>query len=63
MAHSGLKAVSGDVLGDDSFYAPERLAEGWAQDDLQWVDAAPVSALALNDDVAFIDIQPGAHAR
>jgi serine-type D-Ala-D-Ala carboxypeptidase/endopeptidase (penicillin-binding protein 4) len=59
VAHSGLKAVNGDVLGDDTFYAPERLAEGWAQDDLQWVDAAPVSALAFNDDVAFIDIQPG----
>ena len=62
VAHSGLKAVNGDVLGDDTFYAPERLAEGWAQDDLQWVDAAPVSALAFNDDVAFIDILPGAHA-
>jgi D-alanyl-D-alanine carboxypeptidase/D-alanyl-D-alanine-endopeptidase (penicillin-binding protein 4) len=61
VARSGLKAVSGDVLGDDTFYSPERLAEGWAQDDLQWVDAAPVSALAFNDDVAFIDIQPGAH--
>lgn len=62
VAHSGLKVVNGDVLGDDTFYAPERLGEGWAQDDLQWVDAAPVSALAFNDDVAFIDIQPGAQA-
>jgi serine-type D-Ala-D-Ala carboxypeptidase/endopeptidase (penicillin-binding protein 4) len=62
VAKSGLKVVSGDVLGDDTFYAPERLAEGWAQDDLQWIDAAPVSALAFNDDVAFIDIQPGAQA-
>jgi serine-type D-Ala-D-Ala carboxypeptidase/endopeptidase (penicillin-binding protein 4) len=60
VARSGLKVVSGDVLGDDTFYAPERLGEGWAQDDLQWIDAAPVSALAFNDDVAFIDIQPGA---
>ncbi len=62
VARSGLKVVSGDVLGDDTFYAPERLGEGWAQDDLQWIDAAPVSALAFNDDVAFIDIQPGAQA-
>ena len=60
VAHGGLKVVSGDVLGDDTFYAPERLAEGWAQDDLQWIDAAPVSALAFNDDVLFIDIHPGA---
>jgi serine-type D-Ala-D-Ala carboxypeptidase/endopeptidase (penicillin-binding protein 4) len=60
VAHRGVKVISGDVLGDDTFYAPERLGEGWAQDDLQWIDAAPVSALAFNDDVAFIDIQPGA---
>ena len=62
VAHSGLMVVSGDVLGDDTFYAPERLGEGWAQDDLQWIDAAPVSALAFSDDVAFIDIQPGSQA-
>jgi serine-type D-Ala-D-Ala carboxypeptidase/endopeptidase (penicillin-binding protein 4) len=59
VARRGIKAISGDVLGDDTFYAPERLGEGWAQDDLQWIDAAPVSALAFNDDVTFIDIQPG----
>ncbi len=60
VARRGIKVISGDVLGDDTFYAPERLGEGWAQDDLQWIDAAPVSALAFNDDVTFIDIQPGA---
>jgi D-alanyl-D-alanine carboxypeptidase/D-alanyl-D-alanine-endopeptidase (penicillin-binding protein 4) len=59
VARHGIKVISGDVLGDDTFYAPERLGEGWAQDDLQWIDAAPVSALAFNDDVAFIDIHPG----
>jgi serine-type D-Ala-D-Ala carboxypeptidase/endopeptidase (penicillin-binding protein 4) len=59
VARTGLKIVDGDLIGDDTFYAPERYAEGWAQDDLQWIDGAPVSALTFNDNVVFIDISPG----
>src|SRR5262249_36230324 len=44
---------------DDTYYAFERYAEGWALDDLQWVDGAPVSALTFNDNVIFVNIQPG----
>src|ERR1051326_1386973 len=59
VARSGLKAVDGDLIGDDTYYAFERYAEGWAQDDLQWIDGAPVSALSFNDNVVFLNIQPG----
>lgn len=59
VARSGLKMVDGDLIGDDTYYAFERYAEGWAQDDLQWVDGAPVSALTFNDNVVFLNIQPG----
>jgi D-alanyl-D-alanine carboxypeptidase/D-alanyl-D-alanine-endopeptidase (penicillin-binding protein 4) len=59
VARSGLKMVDGDLIGDDTFYAFERYAEGWAVDDLQWVDGAPVSALTFNDNVVFLNIQPG----
>src|SRR5438270_89154 len=58
VARSGLKMVDGDLIGDDTYYAFERYAEGWAQDDLQWIDGAPVSALSFNDNVIFLDIQP-----
>ncbi|HEX7286435.1 MAG TPA: D-alanyl-D-alanine carboxypeptidase/D-alanyl-D-alanine-endopeptidase, partial [Candidatus Angelobacter sp.] len=61
VAHSGLKIVDGDIVGDDTFYAAQRYAEGWAQDDLQWIDGAPVSALSFNDNVVFININPGEH--
>jgi D-alanyl-D-alanine carboxypeptidase/D-alanyl-D-alanine-endopeptidase (penicillin-binding protein 4) len=57
----GLKIVDGDVIGDDTFYSPERYGEGWAQDDLQWIDGAPVTALTFNDNVVFVNIQPGEH--
>jgi D-alanyl-D-alanine carboxypeptidase/D-alanyl-D-alanine-endopeptidase (penicillin-binding protein 4) len=59
VARSGLKMVDGDLIGDDTFYAFERYAEGWALDDLQWVDGAPVSALTFNDNVVFLNILPG----
>ncbi|HST77009.1 MAG TPA: D-alanyl-D-alanine carboxypeptidase/D-alanyl-D-alanine-endopeptidase [Verrucomicrobiae bacterium] len=53
-----IKAVEGDVIGDDTYYSPERYGESWGQDDLQWIDGAPVSALSFNDNVIFLDIQP-----
>ena len=59
VARSGLKTVDGDLIGDDTYYAFERYAEGWALDDLQWSDGAPVSALSFNDNVVFINILPG----
>ena len=61
VAASGLKIVAGDLIGDDTFYSPERYGPGWAQDDLQWIDGAPVSALTFNDNVVFLNIQPGEH--
>ena len=61
VARNGLKIVDGDVIGDDTFYAFERYAEGWAWDDLQWIDGAPVSALTFNDNVVFVDVLPAEH--
>ncbi len=61
VAGRGVKIVDGDLVGDDTFYAPERYAEGWALDDLQWIDGAPVSALTFNDNVMFVNVQPGEH--
>ena len=62
VAKSGLKIVDGDVIGDDTYYAFEPYAEGWAVDDLQWSDGAPVSALSFNDNVVFLNILPGEQA-
>lgn len=61
VARNGLKIVGGDLIGDDTFYAFERYAEGWAWDDLQWIDGAPVSALTFNDNVVFVNVLPGEH--
>jgi D-alanyl-D-alanine carboxypeptidase/D-alanyl-D-alanine-endopeptidase (penicillin-binding protein 4) len=61
LVQKGVKYVDGDVVADDSYFAFERYGEGWSQDDLEWSDGAPVSALTINDNVVFVNILPGAH--
>jgi D-alanyl-D-alanine carboxypeptidase/D-alanyl-D-alanine-endopeptidase (penicillin-binding protein 4) len=58
----GVKVIDGDLIADDSFFADERFGEGWSWGDLVWQSGAPVSALAVNDNVAFVNILPGEHA-
>ena len=59
LAARGVRVVEGDVVADDTYYIFERYAEGWSYDDLAHAWGAPVSALALNDNVLFVRILPG----
>jgi D-alanyl-D-alanine carboxypeptidase/D-alanyl-D-alanine-endopeptidase (penicillin-binding protein 4) len=61
VAQKGVKYIDGDVVADDSYFAFERYGAGWSQDDLVWAEGAPVSALTINDNVVFVNIQPGTH--
>jgi serine-type D-Ala-D-Ala carboxypeptidase/endopeptidase (penicillin-binding protein 4) len=58
----GVREVEGPITGDDSFFMNERYGTGWGWDDLQWGYGAPVSALTLNDNITFLDLQAGARA-
>src|SRR5262249_41335721 len=58
LVEKGVKYVDGDLVADDSYFAFERYGEGWSQDDLVWGDGAPVTALAINDNVVFVNILP-----
>ncbi len=62
VVQKGVRYIDGDVVGDDSYYAFERYGIGWSQEDLVWEWGAPVSALAINDDVVFVNVQPADHA-
>lgn len=62
IVQKGIKQVDGDLVADDSYFAFERYGEGWSQDDLVWADGAPVSALTINDNVVFVNIQPAERA-
>src|SRR5579864_3168609 len=62
LVQKGVKYIDGDVVADDSYFAFERYAEGWSQDDLVLADGAPVSALTINDNVVFVNILPADRA-
>jgi len=46
---SGVRTVTGAVVGDDSFFLHQPYGASWAWDDLVWSYGAPVSALTFND--------------
>ena len=46
---SGVRTVTGDMVGDDTYFLSEPYGEGWAWGDLQWAYGSPVSALTFND--------------
>jgi D-alanyl-D-alanine carboxypeptidase/D-alanyl-D-alanine-endopeptidase (penicillin-binding protein 4) len=62
VAASGIRALDGTVVADDTFFVFERYGQGWGQDDLQWDFGAPVSALAVNDNIRYLTLAPGASA-
>lgn len=61
VAASGLTEID-RVIGDDSFFSFERWGPGWSVEDLQFYYGTAVSALSLNDNLVWIDVQPGAQA-
>lgn len=55
----GVKKMSGDVIGDDSYFPRERYPNGWEVDDMVWEYGAAVSALVVNDNTATVTLLPG----
>jgi len=59
VAAFGVKLIDGDVVVDDTFFPYERYPSGWAIDDMLWRYGAPVSALAINDNVITVELRAG----
>jgi D-alanyl-D-alanine carboxypeptidase/D-alanyl-D-alanine-endopeptidase (penicillin-binding protein 4) len=55
----GVKKMSGDVIGDDSYFPRERYPNGWEIDDMVWEYGAAISALVVNDNTATVTLTPG----
>ena len=55
----GIRQVDGDLVGDGSYFEAASLHPGWELFDLNWWYAAPVSALAFNDNSLDFVWQPG----
>jgi len=58
IARAGIRSISGDVVGDDTFFLDEPYGTGWSWDDLTWTYGAPVSALTVNDNVVALHLEP-----
>jgi len=56
---AGLRSVSGDIVGDDTYFLFERYPDGWTVDDTLWDYGAPVSALTVNDNELWLTVTPG----
>jgi serine-type D-Ala-D-Ala carboxypeptidase/endopeptidase (penicillin-binding protein 4) len=58
----GVHSITGDIVGDDTWFVYERYGAGWNWDDLQWGYGAPVSALSVNDNEVYLNAMPAAQA-
>jgi len=58
----GVKAISGDVIGDDSYFPRERYPNGWEIDDMVWQYGAAISAIVVNDNTVTLTLTPGLEA-
>ncbi len=56
---SGIHAVDGPVIADDTLFPNQPYGPGWGWDDLQWEYGAAVSALPVNDGVRYLTVTPG----
>lgn len=59
MVVAGVKEISGDVVGDDSYFPRERYPNGWEIDDMVWEYGAAVSALVVDDNTVTLTLTPG----
>jgi D-alanyl-D-alanine carboxypeptidase/D-alanyl-D-alanine-endopeptidase (penicillin-binding protein 4) len=59
VAARGIREIAGNLIADDTHFLREPVSRGWEEDDLQWGYAAPVTALAFNDNALLIRFAPG----
>ena len=58
----GVRSVSGNVIGDESYFRGEPIGDGWLWNDLQWYFGAEASALTVNGNEVDINFVPAAKA-
>ena len=61
LAKAGVKRITGDIVGDDSYFKGPRLGSGWTWDDMESYYGAEISALTINDNVSVMYVKPGPH--
>ncbi len=62
LAAKGVKEISGDVIGDDSYFPRERYPNGWEIDDMVWEYGAAISSIVVDDNTVALTLTPGEQA-
>ena len=58
----GVKEITGDIVGDDSYFPRERYPDGWEIDDMVWEYGAAISAIVVDDNTVTLTLTPGEKA-
>jgi D-alanyl-D-alanine carboxypeptidase/D-alanyl-D-alanine-endopeptidase (penicillin-binding protein 4) len=59
LTNAGVKRISGDLIGDESFFRGPPYGSGWDCEDLQFYYGAEVSALTINDNILKLSVKSG----
>ncbi len=59
IAARGVRQISGDIVGDDSYFPRERYPDGWEIDDMVWEYGAAISAIVVDDNSVALTLTPG----
>lgn len=60
LTNAGVRQISGEVIGDDSFIVGSPFGSGWVWDDMNYYYGAEISALTINDNILQLSVKPGA---
>ena len=56
---AGVRRVTGNVIGDGSYFRGEPFGVGWQWNDLQWYYGAEPSALSIDENAVEVTLSPG----
>jgi D-alanyl-D-alanine carboxypeptidase/D-alanyl-D-alanine-endopeptidase (penicillin-binding protein 4) len=56
LSRRGVRKISGNVIGDESYFRGKPIGEGWQWNDLQWYFGAEASALTINSNAVDVSI-------
>jgi D-alanyl-D-alanine carboxypeptidase/D-alanyl-D-alanine-endopeptidase (penicillin-binding protein 4) len=62
IAGKGIKEISGDIIGDESYFPRERYPNGWEIDDMVWEYGAAISAIVVGDNTVQLTLTAGEKA-
>jgi D-alanyl-D-alanine carboxypeptidase/D-alanyl-D-alanine-endopeptidase (penicillin-binding protein 4) len=60
LTNAGVQRITGDLIGDDSYFQGPPYGSGWAWDDMESYYGAEISALTINDNTLRVSVKPGA---